>query len=80
MRQFETDLRALWDGISNFVPLSPLASEQLRVLGEAESVPVRWEDFLALNLSYGLFRDSFVGLEELQRKLNSMVSIITPAL
>ena len=73
MMQFDKDLRALWNAIDDFVPLSPLANTQIRLLGEAESVPVRWQDFLSVNVSHGIFADSFVGIKELQQKLSRMV-------
>jgi len=73
MVQFERELRALWDAIGDFVLLSPLASSQLSLLGKATSVPVRWQDFLSLNLSHGIFANSFVGVDRLQQKLADMV-------
>ncbi len=71
--QFDADLRSLWESIDDFAPLSSLATQQLVTLEEAESVAVRWEDFLSLNVTRGIFADSFVGVVELQQKLDGMV-------
>lgn len=71
--QFDADLRALWDSINDFTPLSALATQQLVALKAAQSVAVQWEDFLSLNLSHGIFVDTFVGLDDLQQKLARMV-------
>lgn len=72
---YPTDLRELSHTIQPFHSLSPHARDQLELLGQAEALPVRWDDFGSLKLSRGLFQDSFVGLAELGGKISRMASI-----